>query len=242
MINLFTRALISEAEAALTSSKNVTTARIKKMEEVEIKASSMRKDVKTHELTTTKKIAEANQALNEFLVILTDDLNKYDPENRGEDDINIGRILTHMVNFVSNSIKDEEVALPAVQDGDRRDDEAMGEYLYQNEYDALSERVQKKFYEIGNWINVTNETFEAEKVLQERLQNYLDSEAENVSAERLEEERANLKKIQKALKTADKIIEHGDLWAFEKKKIPDGTKKKALKAEEMEAYKRSYKR
>ena len=43
MIKLFTRALISEAEAALTSSKHISTAKIKKMEEVEIKASSMKK-------------------------------------------------------------------------------------------------------------------------------------------------------------------------------------------------------
>ena len=40
------------------------------------------------------------------------------------------------------------------------------------------------------------------------------------------------------MKTADKIIEQGDLWAFEKRKSPGETKKKALKAEEMDAYKR----
>ena len=80
MVKLVTRALISEAESALISAEKVTESRIKKIEEVEIRASSMKKDVKANELTTTKKIAEANASLNEFLLILTDDLNSYDPE------------------------------------------------------------------------------------------------------------------------------------------------------------------
>ena len=55
VIKLFTHALISEAESALTSCKHEVTGKIKKMEEVEIKASSLRKDVKKQELITLIK-------------------------------------------------------------------------------------------------------------------------------------------------------------------------------------------
>ena len=73
IIKLLTHALIGEAESTLTSCRHVAMGKIKKIEEVEIKASSMKKDVKKQELTTSKKIAEANKVSNEFLVILTDD-------------------------------------------------------------------------------------------------------------------------------------------------------------------------
>ena len=112
-----------------------------KMEEAEIEVSGLKKDLQKQELITSKKIAEAKKATNEFLEILTNDLNSYDPDGRDDDEIDVGRIITFMVNFVSVAIKDEEVSLPAVQNGERKDDEEMGEYLYQSEYNALSENV-----------------------------------------------------------------------------------------------------
>ena len=133
-----------------------------KMEEAEIEVSGLKKDLQKQELITSKKIAEAEKATNEFLEILTDDLNNYNPDDEDDGEINVGKTLTFLVKFVADAIKDEEVSLPAVQEGERKEDEEMGEYLYQNEYNALSENVQKKFDDIGSWITVTNAAVEDE--------------------------------------------------------------------------------
>ena len=74
--------------------------------------------------------------------------------------------------------------------------------------------------------------------MQEKLQNYIESEAENVDMAKLEEERNNLKNIEKAINTADKVIESGNLWAFEKKKTPGEPVCKGMDSGEMALYKK----
>ena len=89
-----------------------------------------------------------------------------------------------------------------------------------------------------NLVSVTNQIFEDEKALQEKLQNYLTAWSEYVGGEKLSEAKKNLKEIKKAREIAVKIIEHGDLWTFDNGKKPRESKKNAMKDGEMDNYKK----
>ena len=90
---------------------------------------------------------------------MSEDLSTLD-DNLVDNDINMRYVLEFMVNFVADAITEDAICLPAIEDGERDFDQPEQNYLYQKEFNALSDDVQDQFNEVERWIKQTNEALE----------------------------------------------------------------------------------